>query len=300
MQKQVRLLPLGLVLTALVALLALFVQIGAPQRVAAQTGPTPTPQDQLWLAFSAARDAIEEKFNVDLTFVRSWEWFQTEWTGAGIDSCLTLEDPNAYRRLYFGWTFLITALNGRQFEGRSSFDSTIVTACDTVTVGSAAPTPAPGADPNLPPPVAGSANVNGFVLGGHVLELNANTVSLMRRAGMTIVKKQFRYVLGQDLSAVAGLIQSARANGFRIVLGIVGDPSQMGNFDSYINSYASFVAGVARQMQAGDAIEVWNEPNIDREWPAGQINGANYTRLLAAAYNAIKSANPGVIVISGA
>ncbi|MGQ9908612.1 MAG: hypothetical protein ACUVS2_07235 [Candidatus Flexifilum sp.] len=301
MQKQVRFLPLGLALTALIAMLALFVQIGAPQPVAAQTGPTPTPQDQLWLAFSAARDAIEEKFNVDLTFVRSWEWFQTEWTGAGIDSCLTLEDPTAYRPLYFGWTFLITALNGRQFEGRSSFDSTIVTACDTVTVGSAAPTPAPGAvDPNLPPPVAGSANVNGFVLGGHVLELNANTVSLMRRAGMTIVKKQFRYVLGQDPSAVAGLIQSARANGFRIVLGIVGDPAQMGNFDSYVSTYASFVAGVARQMQAGDAIEVWNEPNIDREWPAGQINGANYTRLLAAAYNAIKSANPGVIVISGA
>lgn len=301
MQKQARFVPFGLAFTALIVMLALFVQIGTPQRAAAQTGPTPTPQDQLWLAFSATRDALEEKFNVDLTIVQSWEWSQTEWTGAGIDSCITLEDLNAYRPQYFGWTFLITALSGRQFEGRSSFDSTIVTACDTVTVGTAAPTPAPGAvDPNLPPPVAGSANVNGFVLGGHVLELNANTVSLMRRAGMTLVKKQFRYVLGQDPSAAAGLIQSARANGFRIVLGIVGDPTQMGNYDSYISTYASFVGGVAAQMQAGDAIEVWNEPNIDREWPAGQISGANYTRLLAAAYNAIRAANPGVIVISGA
>ncbi len=43
-----------------------------------------------------------------------------------------------------------------------------------------------------------------------------------------------------------------------------------------------------------------NEPNIDREWNAGQINGANYTRLLQSAYNAIKSRNPNVMVISGA
>jgi hypothetical protein len=49
-----------------------------------------------------------------------------------------------------------------------------------------------------------------------------------------------------------------------------------------------------------DAIEVWNEPNIDREWPAGQISGANYTQLLRAAYPAIKAANPATLVISGA
>ncbi|MFN8530999.1 MAG: hypothetical protein U0670_20535, partial [Anaerolineae bacterium] len=63
-------------------------------------------------------------------------------------------------------------------------------------------------------------------------------------------------------------------------------------------SYASFVGGVA--AAGADAIEVWNEPNIDREWPAAQINGGNYTRLLAAAFNAIKGAHSSTIVISGA
>ena len=52
--------------------------------------------------------------------------------------------------------------------------------------------------------------------------------------------------------------------------------------------------------QGPDAIEVWNEPNIDREWPTGQVNGASYTRLLAAGYQAIKAVNPNIIVISGA
>ena len=49
-----------------------------------------------------------------------------------------------------------------------------------------------------------------------------------------------------------------------------------------------------------DAIEVWNEPNIDREWPTGQVNGGTYTQLLAKAYNAIKAANPGTMVVSAA
>jgi hypothetical protein len=64
-----------------------------------------------------------------------------------------------------------------------------------------------------------------------------NTVSAMRRSGMTWVKKQLRYSLGQDPSSAAGLIQQARANNFKILLGIVGEPSQLAaNFDGYIQS----------------------------------------------------------------
>ena len=60
--------------------------------------------------------------------------------------------------------------------------------------------------------------------------------------------------------------------------------------NSYIASYAGFVADVA--ALGADAIEIWNEPNIDREWPAGMIYGAEYTQLLAAAYTAIKARAP--------
>src|SRR5690606_15907765 len=35
-------------------------------------------------------------------------------------------------------------------------------------------------------------------------------------------------------------------------------------------------------------------------WPTGQVSGSNYTQMLSAAYQAIKAANPNVIVISGA
>lgn len=284
-------------LMALLALFALQLNVTAPAE-AQQPTPTTTPSDPLWLAFSAVRDAVEEKYSINLSMVTRWDFAETEFT-TGIDSCLDLENPFAATPLYYGWAFVIRSLGGRTFEGRSSFDRTIIVACDRVETTIGAPvTAAPDAAGNLPAPVAGSAAVGGFEVGGHVLELSGNTSALMRRAGMTWVKKQLRYTLGSDPGVAAGLIQSARANGFKILLGIVGSPSEMGSFDSYIQSYASFVGGVA--AQGADAIEVWNEPNIDREWPAGSINGANYTRLLAASYNAIKSANPAVLVVSGA
>lgn len=284
-------------LVAFALLATLMISFTSP--VLAQVGgpPTPTPNDPIWRGFSAVRDAIEEERSVDLTTVRAYEWEQSEFTG-GIDSCVDLEDPNSGRELYWGWTYRVTSLRGDVYEARISFNLQEIAVCDRVTT--AVPTALPGGtpNPNLPTPIPGSAAVGGFELGGHVLELNPGTVNLMRRAGMVWVKKQLRYSVGNDPSVAAGMIASARANGFKLLLGIVGDPAQMGDLNGYITNYANFVGGVA--ALGADAIEVWNEPNIDREWPAAQINGANYTRLLAASYNAIKSRNANTLVISGA
>ncbi len=289
----------GFTTLAALALFALAIAFPAASPVMAQTEPTPTPNDPLWLAFVAVRDAIQEEKSVDLFLVRAWDWEQTEWTD-GIDSCKTLEDPLSARQLYWGWTFTITSLNGATYQGRISFNREIVVVCDQV-VTAAAPTAVPGAtaNPNLPPPVAGSAAGGAFELGGHALELNAGTVKAMKDSGMTWVKKQVRFNVGEDPAAkVSGIINSAKSNGFKMLIGLVGNKDQMGDYNAYINSYASFAAGVARA--GADAIEVWNEPNIDREWPAGQINGGTYTRMLAAAFNAIKQANANTIVVSGA
>ncbi|GAB4513086.1 MAG: hypothetical protein OHK0046_13500 [Anaerolineae bacterium] len=156
------------------------------------------------------------------------------------------------------------------------------------------PTPPPGSgQPNNPP-------VNtGFELGGHAQTFEY--VSSMRQAGMTWVKKQLIYNQGDDPSVAQGLIDQANTSGLNIMLGIVGDVNQLrSNTNQYIQDYANFVGGVARLMTNGGAIEVWNEPNIDRQWPNGQISGANYTAMLRAAHGAIKGANNNVLVISGA
>ncbi len=161
----------------------------------------------------------------------------------------------------------------------------------------AAPSGSAGAAVN---PGAGSIAVGNFEYGGHVTNPASDAAAgAMRRAGMTWMKIQFRFSPGTGAGAVAGQINDAKSRGFKILVGLVGYPNDLAaGGDGYIQQFASFAGGVAGL--GPDAIEVWNEPNIDREWPAGQISGGNYAKVLRAAYGAIKGANAGVMVISAA
>ncbi len=132
-------------------------------------------------------------------------------------------------------------------------------------------------------------------VGGHIKNFDEKSQAAMRTAGMTWVKKQVTY----GISDGKDLIEAAHAQGYKVLLGALGQKERLAeDFNEYVAEFAKYVAHLA-QLGA-DAIEVWNEPNIDREWPAGQVNGASYTRLLKAAYEAIKEANPDTLVISGA
>jgi hypothetical protein len=147
-----------------------------------------------------------------------------------------------------------------------------------------------------PAPIAVAPITNtGFELGGQ--SHSFGNPQLMSYAGMNWIKFQHKWGPGDDPSAVAGRIQQAHANGFKVLLSIPGQTTYPDSID--FNGYVEFLRGVA--ALGPDAIEVWNEENIDFEWPAGQINPASYVNnMLAPAYNAIKGANPNVMVISGA
>lgn len=176
--------------------------------------------------------------------------------------------------------------------------------------GAAGPSPYPTAAPGQPgqpqptqapqptaPPPPQPQPTGGFELGGHVDSFAYP--DLMRQAGMTWVKKQIRYNRGDSAQIAASAINQAHSQGFRILLGIVGDKNQLGaDMNGYMNEFAGFLGEVAKL--GPDAIEVWNEPNLDREWPNGQINPSTFTTMLSKAYASIKTANPSVMVISGA
>lgn len=280
---------------AYLAMAILIVMVLTPLAVSAgnpQQEPTATPTDPGWLAFTTARAAIEEERGEDLTWVQQWTYEEFEWED-GIDGCRTLdlEAGEQPRQVFFGWRVTITSLLGRQYEARVSFNYKLVSVCDEVTD---VPTTAVEANPdaNLPAPVTGSANTGAFELGGQVTGLYSDALDNARAAGMNWVKMQLE--MG---ASGAGFVSDAHAAGFKILFSVVGDHDQIMN-GSYQDSYAQYLASLA--AAGADALEVWNEQNIDREWPAGQINGANYVPLLAKAYNAIKTANPNTIVISGA
>lgn len=138
---------------------------------------------------------------------------------------------------------------------------------------------------------------NAFALGAHVYGFAH--FAQMQQAGMTWLKLQVRWDGTSAPGDVQPQITSARGGGFKVLLSVVGDITQLAaNRAAYIQKYSTYVAGLAALNP--DAMEIWNEPNIDREWPNGQVSGGNYAQMLIAAYNAIKAVNPAVMVISGA
>jgi hypothetical protein len=160
------------------------------------------------------------------------------------------------------------------------------------------PTPAPlpvaagGAAPGRP---AGAR----MPLGGHVGALDDRAFAAARSAGMTWIKYQVRYRSGDSIDIPRDVIGRIRNAGFRSLLGIVGDPAELAaQGEAYYAAFAAYLGQVA--ALGPDAIEVWNEPNLDREWPTGQIDPRRYADLLRPAYQAIKAANPAVLVITGA
>jgi hypothetical protein len=173
------------------------------------------------------------------------------------------------------------------------------TATAAGTVATGVPTTTPSLTPtiDLTPSKTAIVENNTFALGAHVFSFAH--FAQMQQAGMTWLKLQVRWDGSSPASAVQAQINSARAGGFKVLLSVVGNISQLAaDRAAYIQKYAVYTAGLAQLNP--DAIEIWNEPNIDREWPKGQISGGNYTQMLIAAYNAIKQVNPAVMVISGA
>jgi len=278
-----------------------------------------TQDNPVMLGLAVARELIEEERGAPLRLLR-WRYYEDNWSSEaswrlyrsfGIDSCVAAVPPLLKRAdILFGWTFSLLDASGKEYQARVSYDLAESVLCDEVHVPPQfAPAPAPQPAPAAPEaaqeaaasetvavaPIASTANIGGFELGGHIAGFGGGAVNAMRQAGMTWVKKQVTH----GISDGAGIIAAARAQGFKVLLGALGSKDRLrDNFDGYIAEFAQYVGFLA--SQGADAIEVWNEPNIDREWPLGQVNGGRYVQLLAAAYNAIKAANPNTIVISGA
>lgn len=153
-----------------------------------------------------------------------------------------------------------------------------------------------GGSPAPPPPVVAPISNSGFELGGQIFGAPYSTMSY---AGMTWVKRQIKWSPGMGADAAVGMITEAHNAGFKILLSIPGQlyPTQLPDF----GAYTEFLRAVASLPDPPDAIEIWNEMNIDAEWPPGQISAASYVNnMLAPAYNAIKGANSRIMVISGA
>ncbi len=146
------------------------------------------------------------------------------------------------------------------------------------------------------PPPPGSISIE---IGGHVTGAGSQrAIHAMRQAGMNWMKIQKRFTWHSPPD-VSGDIATSHSHGFKLLVGTVGHPDELASGGpEYIHAYTDWLARIA--SQGADAIEVWNEPNIDREWPRGRISGVDYARMLAEAYQKIKQVNGNTMVISAA
>ncbi len=77
-----------------------------------------------------------------------------------------------------------------------------------------------------------------------------------------------------------------------------GGYPEVGPPDNY-RDFARFLTALATRYKGRiDAYQIWNEPNLAREWGDRPPNPAEYTELLKVAYQAIKAVDPNAYVIS--
>jgi len=139
-------------------------------------------------------------------------------------------------------------------------------------------------------------------VGGQMDNFDDNAAKLMQEAGMTWAKWQIPFTLGDAslIDVARDRINWSHQHNFFAFLSITGNKDELAaqGDAAYDPQYADFVGKVAALQP--DAIEVWNEMNLDREWPTGKIDPRAYVSLLKAAHDAIKAVDPSIQVVTGA
>lgn len=172
--------------------------------------------------------------------------------------------------------------------------------------GRITPTPASSPTPTIQPtptlvPRPQTVNELPVEVGGQLDNFDEDALDFMRIAGMTWIKWQIPYTIGDDsiLAVVRDRVNWSHANGFRVMLSVKGDKDELGALGE--DYYAPFASRLAQFAAYGpDAIQIWNEQNLDREWPMGQIDPDAYVELLRQGYEAIKAVDATIRVITGA
>jgi hypothetical protein len=111
-----------------------------------------------------------------------------------------------------------------------------------------------------------------------------------------------------DWSRPDNIVKIAAERGLKLLVRLGHQPGwaeadrTQGTADSLLQDPAllgEFCGAMAKRYQGRiGAYEVWNEPNLAREWGGRAPDPAGYVALLKACYLAIKQADPGAIVIS--
>jgi hypothetical protein len=142
----------------------------------------------------------------------------------------------------------------------------------------------------------------------------ARDLQLAKSAGFHWVKQRFewRYIEGRkkgafewsepdrimdaiaqtELKIVARVDDQPQWASSRVQWPANGPPDNLKDWSDFLSALANRYKG---RIQA---YEIWNEPNLDREWGGSKPSPDAYTAMLKASYQTIKAADPQAIVMS--
>ena len=143
-------------------------------------------------------------------------------------------------------------------------------------------------------------------------EVADRDLRLIEEAGFRWVKQEFawREIEGAgkgqfDWSKADRLVEQIDARGLHIIARVGVQPAWAGgNYPEVsppedMQDFADFLTALATRYRGRiAAYQIWNEPNLAREWGENPPNPAEYTELLKLSYEAVKKADPAAYVIS--
>jgi hypothetical protein len=177
------------------------------------------------------------------------------------------------------------------------------------------PTEAPAATATVPAPKALRMNSPEYGMQAFVWwrpEVASRDMQVVRDAGFGWVKVNFgwRDIEGAgkgqfDWSRTDRIVQQAGEVGIDLIVRVDHQPEWAGGGypvngpPNNPQDLASFFSALAKRYQGRiRAYEVWNEPNLSREWGGKLPDPVGYVALLKQCYRAIKAADPNAMVIS--
>jgi hypothetical protein len=143
-------------------------------------------------------------------------------------------------------------------------------------------------------------------------EIADRDLQLVQDAGFRWVKQEFawREIEGAgkgsfDWSRTDRVMNQIDAHGLKVIARLGVQPEWAGGGypevgpPNNLQDFVDFAAAVATRYKGRiDAYQIWNEPNLAREWGNRPPNAAEYTEMLKATYQAIKQVDPYPIIIS--
>ncbi len=137
-------------------------------------------------------------------------------------------------------------------------------------------------------------------------EVAHRDLGLVRDAGFTWVKQWFawRDIEGRgkgqyDWTTSDRIVDQAAEFGVKLIVRVNHEPEWAGPPPGNLDTFAAFLSAMATRYKGRiAAYQIWNEPNLAREWGKKPPNAGEYTQMLKKAYEVVKAADPNALIVT--